>query len=141
MSALPQRAFNLEPQESLCGFPGCTAKAFHEGDHTFAEFAHPGPRRQPVFTCSECGSRFVVYGEFNAIELRTCGEQACILSLSRRTMTALPIFCSCPQRRWPHEVSVHRKLRSEGNRHRWPWSLALAARLEPSTETVGGPDA
>jgi len=49
-----------------------------------------------------------------------------------------PLVCRCPQRDYPHELSVHAALRSEwwarDKRERWPWSLMLSPREEPSTE-------
>lgn len=49
-----------------------------------------------------------------------------------------PLLCRCPQREYPHELSVHAELRSEWFAHRksprWPWSLMLSLREEPSTE-------
>lgn len=64
-----------------------------------------------------------------------------------------PLMCSCPQRPYTHEVSVHAKIRSEKpgtyrvwdgrqeaaiefaeSEMRWPWSLCLSRREEPSTE-------
>jgi len=61
-----------------------------------------------------------------------------------------PLLCSCCQRPYPHELSVHAKLRSEHpgtytdfydlpvrfaeSGARWPWSLKLSRREEPSTE-------
>lgn len=49
-----------------------------------------------------------------------------------------PLLCRCPQREYPHELSVHAELRSEWFAHRksprWPWSLMASSREEPSTE-------
>jgi hypothetical protein len=49
-----------------------------------------------------------------------------------------PLLCRCPQREYPHELSVHSELRSEWFAHRkqlcWPWSLMASTREEPSTE-------
>jgi hypothetical protein len=49
-----------------------------------------------------------------------------------------PLVCTCPQRPYPHELSVHAELRAEWwpYRHapKWPWSLMLSVREEPSTE-------
>ena len=61
-----------------------------------------------------------------------------------------PLLCSCDQRPYPHELSVHAKLRSERPGiysdfydfavqfappgMRWPWALKLSPREEPSTE-------
>lgn len=71
--------------------------------------------------------------------------------LDRRPAPSLaPLLCSCDQRPYPHELSVHAKLRSERPgtysdfydslvqfappEMRWPWSLKLSPREEPSTE-------
>jgi len=48
------------------------------------------------------------------------------------------LICSCSQRPYPHELSVHLALRSESYnpklRFQWPWSLIKSARVEPSAE-------
>jgi hypothetical protein len=64
----------------------------------------------------------------------------------------VPLSCRCPQRLYPHELSVHGKLRSESPgtyeiyggdsirfapkevKLKWPWTLCASSRLEPSTE-------
>lgn len=71
------------------------------------------------------------------------------VSLTRAEWTAMwlkensveyiaPLLCRCPQRPYPHELSVHRELRSEWWAHKrdlaWPWSLMASLREEPSTE-------
>ena len=57
---------------------------------------------------------------------------------SERSEFEVPLNCSCPQRPYPHELSIHSRVRDEyGNpklRNRWPWSLCLSPREEPSTE-------
>jgi hypothetical protein len=49
-----------------------------------------------------------------------------------------PLLCSCAQREFPHELSVHLQTRYESyspaRRFLWPWSLVLSDREEPSTE-------
>jgi hypothetical protein len=64
-----------------------------------------------------------------------------------------PLLCRCPQRDYPHELSAHSRVRYEkpgtyfvwdGKQEslvefadsgmRWPWSLKLSVREEPSTE-------
>ena len=59
------------------------------------------------------------------------------LAAPRREYTA-PLLCTCPQRSYPHELSVHSDIRSEWYAYkknlRWPWSLMLSQREEPSTE-------
>lgn len=44
----------------------------------------------------------------------------------------MPLTCRCPQRSYPHEVSVHATLRTDWaawgagqDKNRWPWSLRL----------------
>jgi len=47
------------------------------------------------------------------------------------------VLCTCPQRPWPHELSVHRLLRYE-NRYavtnepvmKWPWTLRFLGDME-----------
>lgn len=134
-------AFALEPTgppPAPCGFPRCVLGAFHDGDHEFAR-----AQRQingPIYICRECGTRFVIYGEVVGVERQTCGSQDCILAASRREAATFPSNCRCPQRSYPHELSVHKYLRSEAYsprlRWRWPWSLTLSKRLEPGTEEV-----
>lgn len=55
-----------------------------------------------------------------------------------REVYLAPLLCRCPQRDYPHELSVHAELRSEWWAHKknicWPWSLMLSLREEPSTE-------
>jgi len=115
--------FDSPDAESRCGFPGCIGRAFHGGEHEFPPAPVPAPRG-PIYTCRECGGRFVIYGQHFEIERHTCGSPACILALSRRQTVSLPVVCRCPQRPWPHEISVHAQLRYEGPRTRWPWTLA-----------------
>lgn len=49
-----------------------------------------------------------------------------------------PLLCRCPQRDYPHELTVHAELRGESYnpklKFRWPWSLMRSQREEPSTE-------
>ena len=62
---------------------------------------------------------------------------ACFETAQRQEVDA-PLLCSCPQRDYPHDLSVHANLRAEWWAHRkdpfWPWSLMLSPREEPSTE-------
>ncbi len=55
-----------------------------------------------------------------------------------RIEVEVPISCSCPQREYPHDLSVHTQLRGESYnpklKYQWPWSLVLSEREEPSTE-------
>lgn len=90
------------------------------------------------YTCTVCKQKFRVYGYHIAIQVRTCGEQACIMARAMREVIPPPIICSCPQREFPHDLSIHAELRAESynpqRRFRWPWSLAQSERVEPSTE-------
>jgi hypothetical protein len=49
-----------------------------------------------------------------------------------------PLLCRCPQREYPHELSIHSLIRHEWwkkeLRTSWPWSLMASSREEPSTE-------
>lgn len=49
-----------------------------------------------------------------------------------------PLLCTCPQRDFPHELSVHENLWREAFNPElkkfWPWSLMLSPRVELSTE-------
>jgi len=89
-----------------------------------------------VYRCAECGVEFVVYGATFESETRTCGKQQCIRANAVRTGAPLPLLCTCAQRSYPHELSVHGKLRGESwNRERhwkWPWSLCLSEKEELS---------
>jgi len=119
-----------------CDFPRCTLPSFHEGDHHLAPIQRT--TQQPVYTCAECGTRFVIYGQHVMAERRTCGEPACILAAARRKNCEIPVACRCPQREYPHELTVHSELCYErhnpARRIRWPWSLMLSPHREPSTE-------
>jgi len=118
-----------------CDFPRCILAAFHEGDHEFAakkiEWSYDRH-------CVVCGVPFTVLGADRAMIFDTCGSEACLLHYASRHGFAVPILCRCPQRDYAHELSVHFDLRSESFnpklRNRWPWSLMLSPRVEPSTE-------
>lgn len=132
-------AFSLSPSgpPAPCGYPGCTAEAFHEGEHQISPREAP-PRPQPVYHCVVCGLPFVVYGEHVASELRTCGTPACVLHFAVRDAKPFPLLCPCPQRPYPHELRVHQELRREAYNpklgSRWPWSLCRSDRVEMSAE-------
>lgn len=131
-------AFALEPlgPSAPCRFPRCTLEAFHEGEHEFPSL-RPIQRHdsRDIRVCSECGVRFVIYGEFVREETRTCGSQACILARAVREVVPIPLACSCPQRWYPHELSVHVEVSREFNnprlRHVWPWSLYAGQNAGP----------
>lgn len=124
-----------------CDFRGCTLEAWHDGDH---QFPAPKPKFAPdrIHKCEVCGLRWVMFGEDKEPSLlnerRTCGSQSCILALAQREPNTVPLMCRCPQRDYPHELSVHAELRSEWWAYKrnlsWPWSLMMSKREEPSTE-------
>lgn len=133
------RTFSLEYSGTPvpCDFPRCVLHAFHDGDHEFAR-AVPVASGPHYFTCTECGGKFVVYGQRIPGQRNVCDSQECLLSMCRREAVKIPLLCACPQRPFPHELSVHQHLRSESYnprlKYRWPWSLALSERLELSAE-------
>jgi hypothetical protein len=137
MSALFQLDFSGEP--TPCDFPGCVLESFHEGDHEFApkEIQWTYDRH-----CVVCGVSFTVLGADKAMRFDTCGSEACLLHYARRFGFEISVMCSCPQRPYPHELSVHTLIRSEWwnreRRSKWPWSLMLSQREEPSTERKMG---
>jgi hypothetical protein len=120
-----------------CSYPRCTLEAFHEGDHQLP----PKPKFAPdrIHKCSVCGISFVIYGEADSpSDRRICDKAECLLELARREATAVSVMCRCPQREYPHELSIHAELKREAYnpnlRYQWPWSLMLSQREEPSTE-------
>jgi hypothetical protein len=135
-------AFRLEPSgpPTACDFPKCVLDAFHNGDHEFCREAalQSRPRPQPVLHCVACGRGFIVYGDLAHPIPRTCGSQECILHLARREAAPVPVVCTCRQRPYAHELPIHAQIASESFnpklRFRYPWSLMLSSRVEPSTE-------
>ena len=114
-----------------CGYPGCIAGAFHEGEHQFAALKAQFPLpSQYNRTCCECGRRFVVLIDSLDIIFRTCGAQGCLMSLAKRESPTLPVTCNCAQRPYPHELIVHRSVKFESRVLRWPWSLRFAPDME-----------
>jgi hypothetical protein len=41
-----------------------------------------------------------------------------------------PVLCSCGQRSYPHELSIHRAIKFESREARWPWSLRFVPEME-----------
>ena len=120
-----------------CDYPGCTLDAFHEGEHR----VQPKPGivlRHYDRHCVVCGCPFTIYGANGQEVFSTCGQPECVLHFARHGNSPLPVTCRCPQRDYPHELAIHFDLRSESFnpkfRFRWPWSLMLSSREEPSTE-------
>lgn len=120
-----------------CDFPGCVLTAFHEGNHT------PAEKKAPIQWsydrhCVVCGVPFTVLGAEAKQIFSTCGSQECILHFARHHATEAPLLCRCPQREFPHELTIHFELRTEAYNPKfkfvWPWSLCASARLEPSAE-------
>lgn len=139
MSAAQLAPFTLTPpiDQSRCGFPGCLGKAFHEGEHEFAKAEIP----QPASGSPQHG--WMTHSWLNSTEHRQTESAREIatqqfLAQHKPQEILIPLACSCAQRRYPHELAVHTKLRSESFnpefRNRWPWSLMLSSRVEPSTE-------
>jgi hypothetical protein len=106
------RQFALEPTGPpvRCDFPGCILDAWHDGDHQFAPpVAIEWPKNTYHFSPANEGKKWEA-----------------------------PLLCRCPQREYPHELSVHTQISSEWFAHRknpsWPWSLMLSPKVEMSTE-------
>lgn len=136
-------AFALEAsgRPAPCGFPKCTLEAFHDGDHLLAQKPDkrtdsPGPRHGH---CIVCGCNFWVYGDHAHPMPRICDSHDCLIHLlSRESPAQQPLLCRCPQRPYPHELSVHKLLRRESfnpqRKYQWPWSLCLSDKVEMSAE-------
>ena len=133
-------AFTLDYSgpEVPCDFPGCTKHAFHEGDHEFLSQAELNERAAAAVTSYGVGTR-----SYNrSAEKREMDRQQQIATARYEAQSHEPIevalTCCCPQRSYPHELSIHFDLRSESynpaRRFRWPWALCLSERGEPSAE-------
>jgi hypothetical protein len=126
-----------------CDYPGCVLDAFHEGEHV----RKPKPVAWSYDRhCVVCGVPFTVLGAEKKQIFDTCGSEECLLHYARHHSTSLPVVCSCAQRPYPHEVSVHKKLgvekpgvyldyydfqiRFAEPGLRWPWSLRYAPNME-----------
>ena len=137
MSAAFQLDYSGPPVR--CDFPGCRLNVFHDGEHEI--FLPHAVKPTKVYICRECGAQFGIIGETYPSERRTCGKQSCIVAAAAREANEVPLFCPCPQRPYPHELAIHFELRSEAYnpkfKFRWPWSLCLSPRLEPSAERKG----
>jgi hypothetical protein len=110
---------HLELVGDHCDFPGCIAPAFHDGDH---EFAGPPPKQE---------------AQWIRLTRAEWTDEWMAEKKNRRVVEVAPL-CNCPQRDYPHDLSVHELIRSEwwakDKRQKWPWSLMLSPREEPSTE-------
>lgn len=122
--------------EAPCGFPQCILGAFHDGDHEFAKPASVD--RGYHFRCLICKTPMVAYGERKLCATDLCDSQECLRAWCLISASDVPVMCPCPQRPYPHELSIHAKIRGESFnpkvRFQWPWSLMLSGRVEPSTE-------
>jgi hypothetical protein len=85
-----------------------------------------------------CGVPFTVLNADPKMIFATCGSAECLLHFARHDSEPLAVRCPCPQRPFPHELSIHFGLRQEAYnpqfKFRWPWSLCASERLEPSAE-------
>lgn len=104
-------AFALQPTGPPvhCDFRGCILEAWHDGEHQFPAPAFLVPKNTIHFSPANEGAKWEV-----------------------------PLMCRCPQREYPHDLSIHGLIRSEWwskeRRTQWPWSLMASLREEPSTE-------
>jgi hypothetical protein len=121
-----------------CDFPGCVLDAFHAGDHEFRSEAENNARL--MGTANHYGVNTRSYN--GSAQKREMDEQrkvtTAIYEAKPRAEFTAPLSCRCPQRDYPHELSVHSLIRSEWwkkeLRGSWPWSLMASVREEPSTE-------
>jgi len=133
-----------------CDFPGCVLDAFHESDHEFLSQQELNERAAAAVTSYGVDTRsYNRSAEKREIERQREIATARYEAAPRQEFKA-PLLCPCPQRPYPHELSVHEKLRLEspgtytvyGDESIrfaspgmcWPWSLKLASRIEMSTE-------
>jgi hypothetical protein len=132
-----------------CDYPRCILEAFHDGQHKFPE-PKPGLQFHYDRHCVVCGRPFTILGANGQEVFSTCGSPECVLHFASHGTANAPLLCRCPQRPYPHELSVHEKLRLEspgtyavyGDESIrfaspgmcWPWSLKLSPRVEMSTE-------
>lgn len=137
-------AFQLQPCESRCGYPKCILPAFHDGDHELSGItflAHPdeaNERLAALVTSYGVGTRsYNRSAEKHELDRQIAEAKQKAENLPKREYLA-PLLCPCPQRPYAHELSIHENIRPESynpaRRFRWPWSLCLASREEPSTE-------
>ena len=122
-----------------CDFPGCTAGAFHEGEHQFLSQQEKNERLAAAVTSYGVGTRsYNRSPERLEVDRQRAEATARYESAAHHHEITLPIYCSCPQRPYPHELSIHSEIRQESFnpklRTRWPWSLMQSSREEPSTE-------
>jgi hypothetical protein len=134
-----------------CDFPGCVLDAFHEGEHEFLSQQELNERAAASVTSYGIGTR----SYHRSTEKREMERQREIATAryeaAPHKAVEVPLLCRCAQRPYPHELSVHSKIRSEKpgtytdfydfvlrfapkEPMRWPWSLCLSARVEMSTE-------
>ena len=133
-----------------CNFPGCTLSAYHDGDHEFLSQAELNARAAAAVTSYGVGTK-----SYNASAEKREMERQRESATARyeegpHKAVLVPLMCSCSQRPYPHELSVHTRIRSEkpgvytdfydsvvrfaSGEMRCPWSLCLGVRLEMSTE-------
>ena len=115
----------------------CIAKADvqHEAQSHFEAF-------RPSREISEFGKRALDAGiqvkVRKGIEFVYVNDATYAYLTSEHAVVEISLVCSCPQRPYPHELSVHAEIRSEWWAHKrnlsWPWSLMASSREEPSTE-------
>jgi hypothetical protein len=132
-----------------CDFPGCTLDAFHEGEHV------RGPKKdhfeafRPKREMSEIAARAVAAGV--PVKIRKGVEYLYVNDATYEYLTGnhaaylAPLLCSCAQRPYPHELSVHKKayeapggymlyedvrVQFASGEMRWPWSLRFAPNME-----------
>jgi hypothetical protein len=112
-----------------CDYPQCVLDAYHEGDHQIGvEVVERHFREAGVPTKRDKNGDLLVQ----------CSDATFDYLTGNRKPYVAPLLCSCPQREYPHDLSIHGLIRSEWwskeRRTQWPWSLMASLREEPSTE-------
>jgi hypothetical protein len=122
-----------------CGFPGCIRKSFHEGEHEFMSEQENTERLFAAATSYGVGTRsYNRSGEKRELERQRRIAAARYEAEPHREVLILPM-CTCAQRPYPHEVSIHKNISRERpgvyldyygtairfapDGMRWPWSL------------------
>jgi hypothetical protein len=103
-----------------CDFPGCVLDLFHDGDHVIGvEVVEKHFREAGISTKRKNGDLYV-----------RCTDATFAYLTGPRPQILAPVACTCAQRPYPHELSVHNAIRFESRAMRWPWSLRFAPNME-----------
>lgn len=125
-------AFQLDfsgPQ-TLCDFPGCVLYSFHDGEHQFMSAEEKNERLTAAVTSYGVGTRSYNRSAEKKELDRQRAEATARYEASQHREIEVPVSCTCPQRPYPHELSIHRAIKFESREARWPWSLRWVPEME-----------